>query len=187
MESKNNLDFVRFVNSVITKVKDKQQEGNNTDTGFRAVMRRADNPAFESAAWEYLIPFCNIQNDFERIPFALIGAAIAKVRPQCNGSAGLGKAFRIVCQKADDYEAAFKRESRRFRRLLACDSSSELCLILRPILHYLASKDADLDYCQILRDLVYWSQDPKKFQKIKQRWAVDFYEKLKSNDEEADA
>ena len=163
MESKANP--AGFVALVIERVK--------SDTGFRAVMSRADNPAFESAAWEYLIPFCNIQNDFERIPFALVGAAMARSRPESNGSSGIGKAFRSICNNADDIE----RESRRFRRLISCDSSLELCPVLRPVLSYLDSKGASLDYCRILTELLYWNQN------IKLHWTVDFYNPDKSNEE----
>ena len=95
MESESKANPAGFVASVIERVK------SPGDTGFRAVMSRADNPAFESAAWEYLIPFCNIQNDFERISFAMVGAAIAATRPEQNGTADLGKAFRQICKDQD--------------------------------------------------------------------------------------
>ena len=146
-----------FVAAVIARVK--------TDTAFRAVMSRADNPAFESAAWEYLIPYCNIEKDFERIPFALVGAAIARIRPENDGKAGLGSAFRAICGKDEDRE----REALRFRRLIACDSSLELCRILRPVLQYLASKGASVSFTRLLNDLLFWGQ------RTKIRWTTQFY------------
>ena len=44
---------------------------NDKDTGFRAVMRRADNPNQCSAAWEYLVPFCDLASAHQRLSFAL--------------------------------------------------------------------------------------------------------------------
>ena len=155
MESKANP--AGFVAAVIARVK--------TDTAFRAVMSRADNPAFESAAWEYLIPYCNIENDFERIPFALTGAAIARIRPDNDGPAGLGSAFRAICDKDEDRE----RETLRFRRLIACDSSLELCGVLRPVIQYLASKGASISFTQLLKDLLFWNP------RTKIRWTTQFY------------
>lgn len=158
-----------FVAYVIARVK--------TDTAFRAIMSRADNPAFESSAWEYLIPYCNINNDFERIPFALVGAAIARTRPDQNGTADMGKTFCSICKNDDDKE----RESRRFRRLIACDSILELCPLLHSVVSYLASKGAAIDYTRLLMDLLYWNQ------KTKLRWAVAFYGKSIPAEEEADS
>ena len=146
-----------------------------TDTAFRAVMSRAGNPALESAAWEYLIPYCNIENDFERVPFAMIGASIAKIKPERNGISGLGEAFRSICKNEVDQE----RESKRFRRLISCDSALELCTMLRPILQYLASKGVSIDFMQLLKDLLYWDQ------KTKIRWTIQFYNRDTRGNEES--
>lgn len=167
MES--NADPAGFTAAAISRVK--------TDTAFRAVMSRADNPAFESAAWEHLIPYCRIEKDHQRIPFAVVGAAIAKIRPEANGTDDIGSAFRKICKNQDDID----RESRRFRRLIGCDSVSEICRLLRPLLPYLASKGAALDYTRLLFDLLFWEQD------IKLRWTVHFYRKSAQEEPEAEA
>ncbi|MBQ9338258.1 MAG: type I-E CRISPR-associated protein Cse2/CasB [Lentisphaeria bacterium] len=167
MESKANP--VGFVAAVIARVK--------TDTAFRAVMSRADNPALESSAWEYLIPYCNIENDLERIPFAMVGAAIARIRPENDGNAGIGTAFRSICHNDEDRE----RESARFRRLIACDSSLELCPVLRPVIQYLASNGASVNFTQLLKDLLYWNQ------RTKIRWTTHFYDRNTQENEEANA
>ena len=165
MESKANP--AGFTAAVIVRVK--------TDTAFRAVMSRADNPAFESAAWEYLIPYCNIEHDFERIPFALVGAAIARIRPEKDGNAEIGTAFDSICSSQVDRE----RESIRFRRLIACESVLDICTVLRPILQYLNSKGAPINFSQLLNDLIYWNQ------RIKIRWATQFYRQYTPKNEES--
>lgn len=165
MESKANP--AGFAAAVIARVK--------TDTTFRAVMSRADNPAFESAAWEYLIPYCNIEHDFERIPFALVGAAIARIRPEMDGNAEIGTAFDSICSTQEDRE----RESIRFRRLIACESVLDICAVLRPILQYLASKGALINFSQLLNDLIYWNQ------RTKIRWTTQFYRQYTPKNEES--
>lgn len=156
-----------FTAAVIARVK--------TDTAFRAIMSRADNPTFESAAWEYLIPYCNIENDYERIPFAVIGAAIARIRPETDGNAGIGTAFFSICRDADDRD----RQSVRFRRLIACDSPLELGRVIRPILPYLVKNGATVNFTQLLKDLIYWNPQ------IRIRWTVQFYNRDIREAEEA--
>ena len=165
----NKPDPAGFTAAVIARIKH--------DTAFRAVMSRAANPAFESAAWEYLIPYCSIENDFHRIPFALVGASIAGIRPESNGTDDIGTAFRKICKNQDDKD----REGRRFRRLIACDSVLELCPVLRPILAYLTSKGTTLDYTQLLNDLLFWNQ------KTKLRWTVHFYQESIQDGPEAES
>lgn len=158
-----------FSASVISRIKN--------DTAFRAVMSRAANPAFESAAWEYLIPYCSIENDFQRIPFALVASAIAGSRPEANGTDDIGTAFRKICRNQDDKD----REGKRFRRLISCDSVLELCPLLRPILSYLTVNGASLDYTKLLNDLLFWNQ------KTKLRWTVNFYQEPMPDETEVES
>ncbi len=155
-----------FVNFVIRKIKD-------NDTEFRAAMSRADNPALESCAWEYLIPYCNIEYEAERMAFALIGAAIARNRPDADCDSGLGNSFRSVCKKDEDDE----RELRRFRRIIACDTVQELVPVLRPQLNYLASKGAGIGYTRLLYDLLYWNKDKARI------WMIQFFHKSRQAEE----
>ena len=83
---------------------------NEKDTGFRAVMRRADNPNQCSAAWEYLVPFCDLASAHQRLSFALIGAAIAREKPEHDGTNGVGEALLKLCNGDKD---AKKREGTR--------------------------------------------------------------------------
>ena len=164
---KNQSNPAGFVNSVISRIK--------TDTAFRAAMSRADNPAFESGAWEHLIGYCNIEFEAERLSFAFIGAAIARNRPDADcADIGFGQTFRSICSNDDDKE----REMRRFRRLIACDTIHELLPILRPILNYLASKGAKIGYAKLLNDLLCWNQ------KIALTWTVQFIHKVSATEGE---
>lgn len=139
-----------------------------SDTAFQAVMRRADNPNQYSAAWEFLVPFCDIAIERQRLAFALVGAAIARAKPECDGSASIGQALRSICGADAD---ALERESRRLRRLIACDTVEELIPVLRPILNYIQSKGGAVGYERLLRELLFWGEDTRI------RWTRDFFRK----------
>lgn len=149
-----------FVQFVLERMKN--------DSSFRAGMSRADNPATESQAWEYLAHWCDIDKDYERRPYATIAAALARAKPGTDGSLGIGKAI-LVCYKTDKH--AVDTAKPRLRRLLACDSVEEACTILRPLLSLISSRGVRLCYGKLLNDLIYFGDG----EKAKQRWAVDFY------------
>lgn len=138
---------------------------NNDDTAFRAAMTRADNPATESQSWRYLVPFCNLELDIERGAFALVGAAIAREKPEANGKRSLGLALRSAKNDPDDDSI-----DRKVQRLLACSNRSELIPVLRPILRFLNKQEnTNIDYIALLRDIISFSE------KTKLRWAKQYY------------
>lgn len=157
-----NPNYSGFVATVIRRVNDP------SETAFAAAMRRADNPNQGSAAWEFLVPFCNIADERQRLTFALVGAAVARAKPERDGSASIGQALRNICGGDAD---ALERESRRLRRLIACDTTEELIPVLRPILRYLQGNGAAIDYERLLRELLYWNE------KKRIAWTRDFYRK----------
>ena len=164
---KDNPNISGYVEYVIRRAK------NKSDTAFRAVMRRAANPNLESAAWEYMVPFCDIGVDRIRHAFALVGAAIASDAPESDGSASLGRALRSMC-KDDD---AVEREGRRLRRLLGCETTDELIGVLRPMVHYLQDNAVmKISYARLLQDLCYWGE------RTRIAWTKDFYLKTTNED-----
>ena len=135
------------------------------DNAFGAALRRADNPATEYQSWEYLTVWCDLEKAWERRPFATIASAIAYAKPAADGSLGIGKAI-VAC-----YEDGNKSDSAKskLRRLLACDSAEEACVILRPLLSLISSHGAHVGYSKLLNELLYFGE------KTKEKWAVDFY------------
>ncbi|ANT65416.1 type I-E CRISPR-associated protein Cse2/CasB [Prosthecochloris sp. CIB 2401] len=140
------------------------------DKGAAAALRRADNPATEYQSWEYLAGFnIDLENPFERIPYATIAAAISRAKAENNGSAGIGKALAL----SYDDKSASDQAKARLRRLLACDSVTEVCRILRPIFGLIDSKTTvTLDYAKLLNQLLWFNHDNNR---IKAVWATDFY------------
>ena len=146
----------------------------SSDTSYRAALQRADNPDTAAFAWEYLVKWCDITKDHDRLPFALIGAAIAREKPASNGNKNLGELFRACCKDENDME----REQRRFRRIISCNSNIELCEVLRSTLKYLQGKlPGEIDYIRLLQYILFFGE------KVKLRWASSFFGHTTENKE----
>lgn len=152
----------RFVTSVLQRT---QQ-----DKGLAARLRRADNPATEYQSWEFLADFgIDLEHEAQRLPFAVVAAAMAKAKAAHNGSLKLGQAMAACYSdgaKSDQAKA-------KLRRVLACDDVPELCRILRPVLALIDSRvPQPLDYTRLLQQLHRFARDA---QKVKSQWAQEFY------------
>jgi CRISPR system Cascade subunit CasB len=140
-----------------------------TDKGFAAKMRRADNPSTEHQCWDFLAAFgIDLEKENERLAFALIAAAVARSKIETNGTRRLGKAL------LDRYDGDKDGQGKaRLRRLLACEDVEELCRILRPILSLVLDKGkTELDHARLLRQISRFARDP---QRIKAQWAQEYY------------
>jgi CRISPR system Cascade subunit CasB len=152
------------------------------DKGAAAALRRADNPATEYQSWEYLAGFnIDLENQFERVPYAAIAAAIGRAKVERNGSAGIGKAIAFCY----DDKSTSEQAKARLRRLLACDSVGEACRILRPLFSLIDSKAAvTLDYAKLLDQLIWFQRDSNR---VKTAWATDFYRHAAKAENEEEA
>lgn len=146
-----------------------------TDNAFGARLRRADNRATEYQSWEYLVKWCDIEKPWERLPFALVAAALAKAKPKTIGHIGIGKGISHCYDDRQNSDAA----KAKLRRLLACNSTEEAVLVLRPLLSLVQSKGVSLDYGKLLDELQWFGTHGEK-QKL--RWANDFYGRRDEHD-----
>lgn len=150
------------------------------DKGFAARMRRADNPATEYQCWETLAAFgVNLEQASERLPFALIAAAVARSEQPRNGTLQTGQAIAHAFDKGQESDQA----KARLRRLLACDNTMEVCHILRPLLSLIRSRVSQpLDYVSLLEDLRWFHASGER---ARARWAQQFYNKSSEEGENA--
>ncbi len=158
-----NSHAFNFVNFVIKSLEDK---------GIAAKWRRADNSATEYQSWELLANFnIELDKDYIRLPYATVAAAIAKAKIAHNGTNGIG---RVLASCYDDGKNNDQAKA-KLRRLLACDSTEEVCRILRPIFGLMASRNQlNLDFALVLDGLLIFNYE-KSRQNTKSRWAQDFY------------
>jgi CRISPR system Cascade subunit CasB len=138
--------------------------------GLAARLRRADNPATEYQSWELLAAYgIDLEKDNERLPFAVVAAAIAKAKTDRNGSLSLGRAIASCYDDGNQSDQA----KAKLRRVLACDEMEELCRILRPLLSLIDSRNSQpLDFTRLLKQLRRFGSSA---QRIKAQWAQEFY------------
>ncbi len=173
ISEKNNSSYdkaTRFVNDVIEKC--------SGDKGFAAHLRRADNPATEYQSWEILAYYgVDIEKEYQRLPFALVGAAIAKAKVTQNGKVKIGMAIARCYEDGSESSPA----RARIRRLLACEELSEVCRVLRSILSLVHSKtEQPIDYIMLLQQLLRFNWDRKR---VQVQWAQDFYSRGTAGEE----
>lgn len=149
------------------------------DKGFAARLRRADNPATEYQSWEILGPWVELDNAWQRLPYATVAAAIARAKVDANGRLTLGKAIADAYAEKGSTQYSDQAKA-RLRRLLASDDVQEVCRVIRPVLTLIDSKlGQPLDYSKLLSELRYFGE------KSKIRWAQDFYGQRAKEEREA--
>jgi CRISPR system Cascade subunit CasB len=155
----------RFVGYVI--------ERTNKDNGFTARLKRADNPATEYQSWELLAQFgVDLEKERERLPYCVVGAALARAKPASDGKLALGASIAACFEDGNQSDQA----KARLRRLLACTSTTEVCRILRPLLTLMASRGVMPNFSQVLDQLLWYSGDNQE--RIRARWANEFYRRV---------
>lgn len=147
----------RFISYILGKIE--------SDNACAAALRRADNPDTEYQAWETLVPWCNLEQKREYLPFAVIAAAIARSKPKANGALGLGTAIARCYEDGNNSDAA----KAKLRRLLACDTVEEACQILRPIFSIIDFRGVPLNYSKLLSQLLRFGDAVRK------SWAMEFF------------
>lgn len=137
------------------------------DTGFGAALRRADNPDTEYQSWEHLAKWCDLDNTCERTCFATVAAGLANAKKSIDTPSSIGSVIARCYPDGNQDDSA----KRKLRRLLACDSSIEVCKWVRSLLRLADSKGIRLNFGRLLDDLLYFGP------RVKERWATDFYGK----------
>jgi len=158
--------FVAFVLKRLTR-----------DTAFGAALRRADNPATEYQSWEYLASWCDLDNIYERTCFATVAAGLARAKQSIDTPSSIGSVIARSYKDGNQDDSA----KRKLRRLLACDTSMEVCQWVRPLLRLSESRSVRINYGRLLDDLLHFGP------KVKERWAMDFYGRREYRNDSIDA
>ncbi len=145
-----------------------------SDSGMRAALKRADNPATEYQSWDVLAGFhVDLEHENQRLPHAAIAAAIARSKIEKNGVVKIGAA---IARCYDDGNQSDQAKA-KLRRLLSCNSIGEACRILRPLFSLIDARGmVTLNYSQLLDDLLWFGHEESQL-RIKAGWAQDFYGK----------
>lgn len=152
------------------------QQYQDQSPGAMAALRHslAFEPGAYQRSWAWVEPFAGQDwkvGDARRLAlYAVAGLFARNPRQQTRSFAGsLGMLFRLRDQ-SPGIEA-------RFMALLGADAGT-VVVYLRHAASLLASEDMGCDYRQLLRDLSRWmypQADPTELDRMRQRWAQDFY------------
>lgn len=170
MEQKNyNLKYENFVNYIF--------EHKEQDKRFSALLKRADNDDTRYYSWEILARWIDLSHPWEEKAYGIIAASIARSKLDHEGELSLGgaiaHAFEVTIDKRDTKDKGNPAASSRLQRLWSSKDAEDLIRILRPLLSFLASKDIAINHSQLLSDILRF--DFSQQDKIKARWAQDFY------------
>ncbi|MDD5228075.1 MAG: type I-E CRISPR-associated protein Cse2/CasB [Methylococcales bacterium] len=169
----------RFVEFIIDLLDEKNRGNDKRKPGSSAAsaaLKNAYNPKTEYQSWEYLARaekrvgiYIDIENNDERLPYTTIASAMAKAKVEKNGTVQIGQA---IAQCYDDGNESDQAKM-KLRRLLACDTTEEVCRVLRPLFSLIEAKaNVQLDYAKLLKNLLdfhFYSKD------VKASWAHNFY------------
>ncbi|NOQ36537.1 MAG: type I-E CRISPR-associated protein Cse2/CasB [Methylococcaceae bacterium] len=147
----------------------------------------SEHPQKQRKSFHYLASFyIDFDSPNAWLPYATIATAIAKAEAKENGVVGIGRALARcygLSEKGDNKEIE-TQAVKKLHRLLACDSTSEVCRVLRPLFSLIEAKGLaqTIDYISLLRELegfnVDWSRE-----KSKEYWTRDFYKRLQDKDD----
>lgn len=166
MSNQKSEQFVDFVLEKIHKRGDK---------GFAAKLKKADNETTEYQSWEILSQWADLEDEKARRAYGLIGACLARGKKPTDGTLGLGSALHAVSQEKQEAGAAEDSSAAaRLRRILACKDSLELIDILRPLLHFLESKEINISKARLLDEILWFNNDSSR-ERTRTRWAREFY------------
>lgn len=141
------------------------------DRGKMASLRRGMNPATVMEAWPVI---ASIGGDIGlpgESPFVDLAALFA-THPVERASGDFGETCRAIALSDSSDRTLPESHERRFRRLLACDSGSDLTGQLRTWVRLAASKGVGVNYQTLFSDLRWWSRSGDR---TKVRWARSFW------------
>lgn len=148
------------------------------DRGTLADLRRGFSPGTEHRAWRHIALYCDdLSNDKERIIWQTVAAGFATHEATMKAG-NMGRTMRQLALEGNNKipksesktEDALKSFDARFRRLLTCHTSIEICERLPGIIRAAKSKNSiPIDFETLYIDLKYWGEQ------VKLRWASSYW------------
>ncbi|HAV1239641.1 TPA: type I-E CRISPR-associated protein Cse2/CasB [Salmonella enterica] len=136
-------------------------------------LSHADHPTKQERCRETLAGMgIALDDEAGYLPHVLITAAIARDKRKVNGVLALGEAITLCFSDGENS----KQADVLLRQLLACDSVEQLFPPMRHLLLLIESRvNRTLNYQQLLDELLQFSADEDGVQRVKERWAMQFY------------
>jgi CRISPR type I-E-associated protein CasB/Cse2 len=138
-----------------------------------AHLRRSDLKNSDPYVMTILVKFgLDITKSSEFTPYCLVAAAIARSKKYENGKSSF---IQILSSVEKEDSKSSEKDDFRVRRLLSCESLTELALIFRHIMTFVQSKsDKSINYAELLDDLCSFNYEEWRT-RTKRKWAMQFY------------
>ena len=150
------------------------------DRGMLAALRRGISAASEHQAWPHIAPYCNLSEPKQRAVWLVVAAAAATLAPDGLAHAGRGVGnFGVTLRKlalgstGEKGEKALASFEARFRRLLTCQTTEEVCRHVSGVIRAASAKGVAVDLEQLFGDLMKWEQAQEPTTKVK--WAQTYW------------
>jgi CRISPR type I-E-associated protein CasB/Cse2 len=143
-------------------------ESHKEDRGVMADLRRGFSEATADRTWPYLASWCDLTNDRSRTIYQTVMASYAH-HPHTADQGNMGTVLRQIALGAGGGQEGLKTFDARFRRLLICDTSTEVCQQIGRVIRAAAQKGVPINYTELFTDLWYWGE------RVKLRWASAYW------------
>jgi CRISPR system Cascade subunit CasB len=150
------------------------------DRGMMADLRHGFSPGTEYRAWPHIAAWCDLTHPREKVAWVTIGAAFASLKGDQSNAGNLGATLRRIALDgaSGSPQDVLKSFDARFRRLLTCSDTKEVCERLPGIVRAAERKGIGVNLEELYCDLVYWHE------RVKLRWASAYWGARSENADE---
>ena len=143
-------------------------ESHKEDRGMMADLRRGFSEATSDRTWPYVASWCDLANDRMRTIYQTVMASYA-YHPLVTDEGNMGRVMRQIAIGHGGSQEGLKTFDARFRRILTCDSSTEVCQQIGRVIRAAAQKGIPINYTELFKDLWYWGE------RVKLRWGSAYW------------
>jgi CRISPR type I-E-associated protein CasB/Cse2 len=149
------------------------------DRGKLAALKRGFSETTEHYAWPHIAPHCDITDPRQRAIWLTIAGAAALLEPKGfmrSNVGNMGATMREIAlgskqsKKPEDVLNSFEA---RFRRLLTCQTTEELCKHLIRAIRAAEAKEKPVDVVKLFWDLQDWENRAKR--DVRVEWAQGYW------------
>ena len=161
------------------------------ERGFLAELRAGLNENSQERAWPIIArQGFNFTDGVRRRVWLTVGGLAAMLAPtglMSSSWASMGAVMRKIKDgDSNNGESGIKSCEAKFRRLLNCSNSEELCELVVQVVRTAERKGVAVNCHQLFWDLVKW-EDEESREKTRLRWTRDFYGVNQKTEEDSTA
>ena len=160
-------DFLKNIRQIVAR----------DDRGHLAKLRRGLSDTTQEQAWPLVVPWCSrFEDETNRKVWCTVGGAAALLFASNLGTEqyqSLGSVMQEIATGTDQ-QNGIKSYEAKFRRILNSPDTIDLCDLAVGIIYTAEKKSININCKTLFWDLLEWD-DPDKREKIRVRWARDFY------------